>query len=267
MYIYVNVYVHMCTQGIERCVPTDISSDAALTRKLRHRKKQMDNTDKIRDTWIDAAEQLLISGGVRAVSIQSLAKQMNTSRTSFYWLFKDRSELLDALLARWDTKNTGGLIAQAEKYAATINEAILNVHDCWFDPTIFDSEAERAFLSWSQQDETVAELARRNDERRVKALEAMFERYDYESLDAHVRARTVYYLQIGYIMGRLHEPSSLRLSRVAYYAYVFTGKPCTREDLERFIARHNKLFDTRDISEVVKNACSSISDYQFVIES
>lgn len=227
----------------------------------------MDTTENSREAWIDAAERLLLSGGVSAISVQALAKQMATSRTSFYWLFKDRSALLWALLSRWEEKNTRGLIERARHYAGSISEAILNVHDCWFDADIFDSEAERAFLSWSQQDEDVAAVAKHNDEQRVEALEAMFQRHGYEELDAHVRARTVYFMQIGYIVGRIQETSSLRLSRVAYYAYVFTGKPCTRADLERFIARHQQLFDDNDISEALKHASSSTSDYQFIVEA
>ncbi len=76
---------------------------------------------------------LLLDGGVDAVKILPLARQLNLSRTSFYWFFRIGEELLAALVARWRDKNTGNLIRQTEAYAETIAEATLNVFDCWLD--------------------------------------------------------------------------------------------------------------------------------------
>ncbi|MGP9572055.1 TetR/AcrR family transcriptional regulator, partial [Halomonas sp. AOP5-CZ2-32] len=55
--------------------------------------------DTINQTaWIDTAYELLIASGVSAVKIVPLAKKLKTSRTSFYWLFKDRVELLSGVV-------------------------------------------------------------------------------------------------------------------------------------------------------------------------
>ena len=80
--------------------------------------------------WIDAAYDLLITSGVSAVKIVPLAKTLGTSRTSFYWVFRDREEVLGALLDRWERQNTQALVLQTEKYASSIVEAMLNVFDC-----------------------------------------------------------------------------------------------------------------------------------------
>jgi AcrR family transcriptional regulator len=56
---------------------------------------------------LTAAKQALLETGLDAVKIQPLASRLNISRTSFYWFFKDRGALLDALLEEWDAKNTG----------------------------------------------------------------------------------------------------------------------------------------------------------------
>lgn len=192
--------------------------------------------------WIDAAYELLIDSGVNAVKIVPLAKRLGTSRTSFYWLFKDREEMLVALLERWERHNTKALIVQSEKYAASIVEAMLNVFDCWFEPGLFDSEFEYAVRSWSLQEGAVAERVRQADERRLQALQAMFVRYGYDSAEADTRARTVYLIQIGYISMHTQETRDTRISRVARYVAIFTGQPCTSADLERFAARHTTQF-------------------------
>lgn len=64
------------------------------------------------DGWLEAAYDALLEGGVDAVKILPLAKRLKLSRTSFYWFFRDREELLAALIARWRDKNTGNLIRQ-----------------------------------------------------------------------------------------------------------------------------------------------------------
>ena len=50
-----------------------------------------------REVWLAAAKQALLEAGLDAVKIQPLASRLNIARTSFYWFFKDRPELLDAL--------------------------------------------------------------------------------------------------------------------------------------------------------------------------
>src|SRR5271166_6433970 len=84
-----------------------------------------------RDVWLSGAYECLLESGVDSVRIMPLAKTLKLSRTSFYWFFNDRQEVLDALVALWRDKNTGNLIKQTKAYAESVVEAILNVFDCW----------------------------------------------------------------------------------------------------------------------------------------
>lgn len=54
-----------------------------------------------RDTWLRAATQTLADSGVDGVKVESLARQLGLTKGSFYWHFKDRRALLDALLEHW----------------------------------------------------------------------------------------------------------------------------------------------------------------------
>lgn len=198
--------------------------------------------------WIDVAYELLIRSGVGAVKIVPMAKQLKASRTSFYWLFKDREEVLDALLDRWEHQNTDAVIRQSERYASSIVEATFNVFDCWFDADIFDSEFEYAVRSWSLQDPRVAERMGCADDKRLDALQKMFVRYGYDPLEADTRARTIYLIQIGYISMHTQESRSTRIGRVAQYVEIFTGQTCTPADLERFAARHQVRFSSEELA-------------------
>ncbi|WPC04097.1 TetR/AcrR family transcriptional regulator [Pseudomonas sp. MBLB4123] len=188
--------------------------------------------------WLEAAYEGLIESGVEAVRILPLAKKLNLSRTSFYWFFKDREELLAALLERWRAKNTGNLVRQAEGYAESIAEAILNVFDCWLSPALFDSQFEFAVRSWALQESRVADEVEVADRARLAALTEMFERFGYDGLSADVRARSTYLTQIGYISMNTREDALTRMQRIPEYVRIFTGQLPQPRELERFYARH-----------------------------
>lgn len=190
------------------------------------------------EDWLDAAYSMLITSGVDAVKIQPLAKALGTSRTSFYWFFKDREALLAQLIERWKASNTEALITQTERYADSVVEAMLNVFDCWLDERLFDSEFEYAVRNWAMQDAAVAREVADADERRLDALTTMLARFGYAPHEAGVRARTTYLTQIGYISMHTQESKEIRIGRVAEYVQVFTGQACKKNDLERFVSRH-----------------------------
>lgn len=190
------------------------------------------------DVWLDAAYQALIEGGVDAVKIQPLAKRLNLSRTSFYWFFTDREALLQALLARWRDKNTGGIVRQTEAYAESIAEAMLNVFDCWYDPALFDSQFEFAVRSWALQSADILAEVRAADRIRLDALARMLVRFGHDPATADVAARTVYLVQIGYISMQVQEDKGERMGRVASYVTIFTGRKPKQRELDRFFARH-----------------------------
>jgi AcrR family transcriptional regulator len=189
------------------------------------------------DVWLDAAYQALIEGGVDAVKIQPLAKRLNLSRTSFYWFFTDREELLQALVDRWRHKNTGSIVRQSEAYAESITEAMLNVFDCWHDAALFDSQFEFAVRSWALQSEGILAEVRAADQIRLDALTRMLRRFGHDDATADIAARTVYLVQIGYISMQTDETTAERMARVAGYVAIFTGRKPKRRELDRFFAR------------------------------
>lgn len=195
------------------------------------------------DLWLDAAYRALIEGGVDAVKIQPLAKAMNLSRTSFYWFFRDREELLRALIARWRDTNTGSIVRQSEAYAESIAEAMLNVFDCWHDPALFDAQFEFAVRSWALQSPDVLAEVREADRIRLEALVAMLVRFGHDPEAADVGARTVYLVQIGYISMQADESQAERMGRIARYVTIFTGRRPKKRELDRFFARHGFVPD------------------------
>ncbi|MEI3855292.1 MULTISPECIES: TetR/AcrR family transcriptional regulator [Ensifer] len=193
--------------------------------------------------WLEAAYDSLLESGVDSVKILPLAKRLNLSRTSFYWFFKDREELLNALIARWREKNTGNLVKQSEAYAESLAEAMLNVFDCWVNKDLFDSQFEFAVRSWALQSPEIQAEVHEADQARMEALSRMFMRFGYEAGPADVRARTTYLVQIGYISMQSKEDLALRMKRIPEYIAIYTGQTPQQRELDRFFARHGYKSD------------------------
>lgn len=191
-----------------------------------------------RDLWLEAAREAVIESGLDAVKIQPLASRLNLSRTSFYWFFKDRAALLDALLESWEDSNTGSLVAATESYAETITEAILNVIGVFLDDGPFESRLDLAVRGWAHQTRAVADRVHKADDTRLEAIRRMFERFGYGPNEADVRARTVYLTQIGYISMQVNEDLATRMIRIPDYVKTYTGHSPPKRELERFHARH-----------------------------
>lgn len=190
-----------------------------------------------RDLWMAAARQALILSGVDAVKIQPLASALSLSRTSFYWFFKDRQALLDALLEEWDAKNTGAFVEACSAYAETISEAILNLIVVFHDETLFEPQLDFAIRGWAHKSDATAARVHAADEVRIEAIRGTFERFGFDPDEAEVRARTVYLTQIGYISMQLREDPAVRMKRTAGYVKTFCGTPPTPGELARFHAR------------------------------
>jgi AcrR family transcriptional regulator len=175
---------------------------------------------------------------VDSVKILPLAKRLNLSRTSFYWFFKDRDELLSSLISLWREKNTGNMIKQSEANAESLTEAMLNVFDCWVDKTLFDSPLEFAVRSWALQSSEILDEVRRADQTRLEALAKIFIRFGHAEQAADVRARTTYLVQIGYISMQSQEDISTRMKRIPEYIAIYTGQMPQKKELHRFFSRH-----------------------------
>jgi len=197
-----------------------------------------ENQRTTRDIWLDAALDVLTSSGVEAVKIMPLAKSLGMTRTGFYGHFQSREEMLDAMIARWEQKNTGNLESRCTAYADTICEAIFNLFDCWIDNTLFDSPLDLAIRNWARNDPALQLRLEKADTRRAHAIESIFRRFGYVPAQASARAMTVVLAQIGYISMRIKEDPLSRIMRMPAYVEVYSGKKPTPTEIARFSARH-----------------------------
>jgi len=204
------------------------------------------NTKVTKDDWLAVAMDVLVSQGIEQVKVLTLGERLGVSRSSFYWYFKNRQDLLDALLSVWENQNTGAIVAHTLLPADTITAAVCNLFRCFVDIDVFNHQLDFAVREWSRRSGPVRHVVDRSDAARVEAIRAMFERHAYEPDDAVSRARILYYMQIGYYALELRESLETRLSLVPGYLKGFTGETPRQEEIDalaaysRRVARENR---------------------------
>ena len=194
------------------------------------------NVKVMRRDWLNVAMDLLVSDGVEQVKVLTIGERLGVSRSSFYWYFKSRQDLLDALLEHWEETNTAALIHQSKAPAETITEAVCNVFRCFVDPSLFNNALDFAVREWARRSGKVRTVLDRSDSARIGALEEMFRRFGYPQKESLARARTLYYMQIGYNTADLKEDMSERLKLLPDYLVAFTGKKGRPKEIRAFEA-------------------------------
>jgi len=214
---------------------TKMTPDAPATATATHSDDALPGNVKVtREDWLNAAMDMLVNDGVSEVKILTLGNRLGVSRSSFYWYFESHEDLLNQLLDTWEQTNTGVMIRSTEVEAKTIIEAVNNFFHCVVDPDGFDYRLDFAVREWARRDEAVHQIVKRSDTARHEALARMFLRFGYDAAEADIRARVLYYQQIGYYALELSETLEERLTRVAGYLYCFTGVEPSPAELDAF---------------------------------
>ena len=193
------------------------------------------NIKVTRPDWINMALETLISDGIGNVRVLTLGQKLGVSRSSFYWYFNSRQDLLDQLLKHWHETNTTAIVERARRPAETIIMGVMNVFECWADERLFDPRLDFAVREWARRSADVRRMIDQADDDRLTAIRDMYRRHGYDDEDAFIRARVLYYMQIGYYVLDLKEPVEARVSHLAAYLRSFTGLEPSEADVAHFM--------------------------------
>jgi len=200
----------------------------------RTRKSPKGPVKATKNDWLRSAVKLLVTEGVDQVRVLPLSSKLKVSRSSFYWYFKNRQDLLNQLLDFWSETNTKAIISHAEEPSEDAVDGVLHIFECWVDERLYSPRLDMAVRNWARQSAAVRRLIDRADEERLAAIRAMYRRHGYDEEDAFIRARVLYYMQVGYYVLDVKEPMETRLSHLEAYLRAFTGREPTAAQIKRF---------------------------------
>ena len=190
-------------------------------RKPRSRKPTSRNDRLGREAWILGARAMLIASGVALVKVDPLAKRLDVTTGSFYWHFKDRQELLDGLLKHWEDTNSRAFFEAIERPGSDTLENFARVS---LDEENYSSAYDSAVRDWARTSPKVEAVVRRVDERRIEALHKLFLKMGEADPYAFVRARIVYFHQVGYYAMRIVEKLEDRHALLPIYTAILKGE-------------------------------------------
>lgn len=180
-----------------------------------------------RQDWINSGLIVLAEGGVEAVRVEPLAKRMKMTKGSFYWHFKDRNDLLDAILAEWVEIDTNGIIEQVNQLNADPKTKLLHlfelaIADHGLIPGLADGRIENAIRAWAMSNQKVAELIAHIDQQRLNYTKALFLEIGFSEAEAMVRARLAYYSLVGELTIGVDPHQANRLAEIRMQHAILT---------------------------------------------
>lgn len=122
-----------------------------------------------RDDWLRAARRALLKGGVEAVRVAKLARDLRVTKGSFYWHFKGRDELLELLLREWESEMQEVL---AQVGGATGRQALAALMQLLIERARLSEEgkvpSDAAIFAWASVSPRVARRVNRAEEERIE---------------------------------------------------------------------------------------------------
>ncbi len=153
-----------------------------------------------RDSWIDAAMDALAEGGVDAVRVEALAKRLRVSKGGFYWHFKDRPDLLDAVLQEWRDGRLAVIAGHTARDDGRDPKAVLNeLLGRYAGARNRKGRAiELAVRDWARRDSAAAAVVAQVDDFRLERVASLFRDRGDGAEQAFARA----YLFYAYVFGQ-----------------------------------------------------------------
>jgi AcrR family transcriptional regulator len=144
--------------------------------------------------WTDAGLSVLAESGVAAVRVEPLARRLAVTKGSFYWHFKDRADLLAAMLTSWRRQATSRIIERIERSQRAPLEKLRQLIDL---PVLGKNSARGASLElairlWAKSDASAAEAIVEIDQQRLAHIAGLLKAAGVQD-DAEAEGRAFLY--------------------------------------------------------------------------
>jgi len=151
--------------------------------------------------WIQTALVRLASHGIQEVRVEVVARDLGVSKGSFYWHFRDRSDLLDQMLARWEDSELSWLDEEgstATRWATLIERST--------DPT--RRRVEIAIRAWARGDEKIAARVSAIEKKRANLIAEVLQDVGFARPAADSWSEMVLLMSLGWMDRVTRDPRS-----------------------------------------------------------
>lgn len=190
----------------------------SVTVQIRHRiEDEVHTLGTVRtpqSRWVEAGLEALATGGVDAVRIEVLAKDLGVSKGGFYGFFADRDALLHAMLDFWERESTDEVVARVSGEGGDARARVRRAGQLTFSTTRL-LPIDLAVRDWARRDSKVAERLRRVDNRRMSLLREMISSFCVDMDEVEARSLLCFCMAIGVHFLAADHPEETRADVVA----------------------------------------------------
>ena len=140
-----------------------------------------------RDAWIKGAIAILAEHGAERLRVEVLAKRLGVTKGSFYWHFKDRRDLQDAVLDLWRDGRIRDIRKQTQAQTGGEAAALLHTIEVYGSARNRKGIAiEAAVRDWARRDPQAAAVVEEVDAERLASACRLFLACGIEEEEAHL---------------------------------------------------------------------------------
>jgi AcrR family transcriptional regulator len=146
------------------------------------------------DHWVEAATAVLVDQGIDSVRVDTLARALKVTRGSFYWHFRDREELLRAVLQAWRTHATEQLTRRLESARDDPRDQVRDLISLPFRgrSAVRAARIELAIRAWARRDVMARAFVDEADAARMGYIAQVFSSLGFAIAEARARAFLLY---------------------------------------------------------------------------
>jgi AcrR family transcriptional regulator len=153
-----------------------------------------------RKIWIYRALQKLTDEGIDKVSIAALARDLSVTKGSFYWHFKDRADLLQAMLEHWEKTGSEVVFKEVDRIGGDGELRLKHMSSIIFKRYGDQLNLELALRDWGRKDPKIWGIIAREDERRMDYMRELFGEIYEDPKIAEAKAWLLFSFYVGEII-------------------------------------------------------------------
>ncbi len=154
-----------------------------------------------REAWIRGAIDVVAVDGMDGLRVEVLAKKLGVTKGSFYWHFKDRRDLVDAVLDTWRQGRIRDIQKQTAAEPGKELEALNHTIEVYAAAKNRKGIAiEAAIRMWARQDAPTAAVVEEVDATRLDCTRALFVALGLPEAEAKARSVLLYAYVFGFSM-------------------------------------------------------------------
>ncbi len=166
---------------------------------LNDKGKSGDSKQLSKDAWLKHTLKTIGEVGVANIQIESLAKDLNVTKGSFYWHFKGRDALLNDALSYWYETATRIIGRAANRSFSDPLDRLRYFFSLAFNQRydVPGGPVERALQEWARVSEAASKTTQRVDQERIRLIADAY----IELGKSEVDARRIATMALGQIIG------------------------------------------------------------------